>query len=56
VLRHGNVGNHVQFDDETWQAIQAVARQTGKSFQELASAAMPTCSRSTISLSASKQR
>jgi hypothetical protein len=39
VLRHGNVGNHVQFDDETWQAIQAVARRTCKSFQELASAA-----------------
>jgi hypothetical protein len=32
-------GKRVQFDDETWQAIQAVARQTGKSFQELASAA-----------------
>ena len=33
------VGKRVQFDDETWQAIQAVARQTGKSFQELASTA-----------------
>ena len=33
------VGKRVQFDDETWQAIQAVTRQTGKSFQELASAA-----------------
>ena len=33
------IGKRVQFDDETWQAIQAVARQTGKSFQELASAA-----------------
>jgi hypothetical protein len=33
------VGKRVQFDDETWQAIQAVARETGKSFQELASAA-----------------
>jgi hypothetical protein len=32
-------GKRVQFDDETWQAIQAVARQTGKSFQELASTA-----------------
>jgi hypothetical protein len=33
------VGKRVEFDDETWQAIQAVTRQTGKSFQELASAA-----------------
>jgi hypothetical protein len=33
------VGKRVQFDDETWEAIQAVARKTGKSFQELASAA-----------------
>jgi nucleoside phosphorylase len=33
------VGKWVQFDEETWHAIQAVARQTGKSFQELASAA-----------------
>jgi hypothetical protein len=29
-------GKRVQFDDETWQAISAVARQSGKSFQELA--------------------
>ena len=28
-------GKRVQFDDETWQAINAVARQSGKSFQEL---------------------
>jgi predicted transcriptional regulator len=33
------VGKRVQFDDETWQAVQAIARQTGKSFQEVASAA-----------------
>jgi hypothetical protein len=33
------VGKRVQFDDETWQAIQAVARKTGKSFQKLASTA-----------------
>src|SRR4029453_18826745 len=33
------VGKRVQFDEETWQAIQAVTLQTGKSFQELASAA-----------------
>jgi hypothetical protein len=32
-------GKRVQFDDDTWQAVQAVARQTGKSFQELASTA-----------------
>lgn len=32
-------GKRVQFDDETWQAIQAVARQSGMSFQELASTA-----------------
>jgi hypothetical protein len=33
------VGKRVQFDEETWQAIHAVTRQTGKSFQELASTA-----------------
>jgi hypothetical protein len=33
------VGKWVQFDDQTWQAIQAVARQRGKSFQEVASTA-----------------
>jgi hypothetical protein len=31
------VGKRVQFDEETWQAIQAVTRETGKSFQELSS-------------------
>jgi hypothetical protein len=30
------VGKRVQFDDETWHAIEAVADDTGKSFQELA--------------------
>jgi hypothetical protein len=29
-------GKRVQFDDETWDAISAVARIKGKSFQELA--------------------
>jgi hypothetical protein len=29
-------GKRVQFDDETWQAINAVARGKGKSFQQLA--------------------
>ena len=33
------VGKRVQFDDETWEAIQALARATGKSFQELTSTA-----------------
>jgi hypothetical protein len=29
-------GKRLQFDDETWQAIEAVARQSDRSFQELA--------------------
>jgi hypothetical protein len=29
-------GYRLQFDDETWQAIEAVARQSDRSFQELA--------------------
>jgi len=29
-------GKHFQFDDETWQAIDAVASQQGKTFQKLA--------------------
>lgn len=29
-------GKRVQFDDETWQAIDAVARGRGRTFQELA--------------------
>jgi hypothetical protein len=29
-------GKRVQFDEETWQAIEAVAQDSGKSFQELA--------------------
>ena len=33
------VGKRVQFDDDTWGAVQAVMRQSGKSFQEVASAA-----------------
>jgi hypothetical protein len=32
-------GKRVQFDEETWHAVQAIARLTGKSFQEVASAA-----------------
>jgi hypothetical protein len=30
------VGKRVQFDDETWEAIQAVMREGGSSFQEIA--------------------
>lgn len=30
------VGKRVQFDDETWEAVQAVARQRGRTFQQLA--------------------
>jgi hypothetical protein len=30
------VGKRVQFDEETWQAITAVAEHTLKDFQELA--------------------
>ena len=29
-------GKRVQFDDDTWEAIEAVARDSCKSFQELA--------------------
>jgi hypothetical protein len=46
------VGKRVQFDEETWQAIQAVARQTGKSFQELASTAHAQEPQSTCRLQA----
>ncbi len=30
------VGKRVQFDDETWQAIQAAMRDAGMSFQDIA--------------------
>jgi hypothetical protein len=30
------VGKRVQFDDETWEAIEAVMHDSGMSFQELA--------------------
>ena len=33
------VGKRVQFDDETWAAIEAVANETGLSFQEVANEA-----------------
>jgi hypothetical protein len=34
------VGKRVQFDDETWEAIMAVARQRGRTFQQLADEAI----------------
>ena len=33
------VGKRIQFDDETWAAIEAVANETGLSFQEVANEA-----------------
>ena len=30
------VGKRAQFDEETWRAIEAVADDTGKAFQQLA--------------------
>jgi hypothetical protein len=30
------VGKRVQFDDKTWAAIEAVTRDSGRSFQEIA--------------------
>ncbi len=30
------VGKRVQFDDETWAAIEAAASESGRSFQEIA--------------------
>ena len=30
------IGKRVQFDDETWAAIDALARENGRSFQEIA--------------------
>jgi hypothetical protein len=29
-------GKRVQFDDDTWEAIEAVTHDSGESFQELA--------------------
>ena len=29
------VGKRVQFDDDTWEAVTAVARKSGTNFQEL---------------------
>ena len=30
------VGKRVQFDNETWAAIEAVANESGRSFQDIA--------------------
>lgn len=30
------VGKRVQFDDQTWEALQAAMRDSGSTFQELA--------------------
>jgi hypothetical protein len=35
-------GKRVQFDDETLEAIRAVARDTGKSFQKMPTKPSPT--------------
>jgi hypothetical protein len=37
------VGKRVQFDDATWEAIRAVLRDSGDSFQELAEEALLIC-------------
>jgi hypothetical protein len=47
VSRHYVFGSHYSFQfEETWQAIQAVARQTGKSFQEWRAPHLPRRSKS----------
>jgi hypothetical protein len=45
-------GKRVQFDDETWQAMDAVASQQGKTFQELADEAFKDLLKSTANRSA----
>ncbi len=47
-------GKRVQFDDETWAAIEAVADDTRMSFQELADEAFKDFLESTGSPSASR--
>jgi hypothetical protein len=42
-------GKRVQFDDDTWQAIDAVMRQSGRSFQNSPMRPSLLCSRSTSS-------
>ena len=36
LLCYGMIGKRVQFDDERWEAIQAVMRDAEKTFQEVA--------------------
>jgi hypothetical protein len=45
----------VEFDAETWQAVDLLARDQMKSFQELASEASAICCASIIALPISKQ-
>ena len=40
------VNKRVQFDDETWAAIEAVANESGRSFQEVADEAFAALRRS----------
>jgi hypothetical protein len=47
-------GKRAQFDDETWAAIDALARREGKNFQELTTKASPISSRNIASRSALK--
>jgi hypothetical protein len=47
-------GKRAQSDDETWAAIDALARREGKNFQELTTKASPISSRNIASRSALK--
>ena len=49
-------GKRVQFDDETWQAIDAVASQQGKTFQKLADEAFKELLKKHHSPSVSRRR
>ena len=42
------VGKRVQFDDETWAAIDMLARESRRYFQDLAEEAFGTCSPNTV--------
>jgi hypothetical protein len=45
------IGKRVQFDDETWEAVQAVMRDAGISFQDIADEAFADVLKSTSNLS-----
>ena len=49
-------GKRVQFDDETWQAMDAVASRQGKTFQELADEAFKDLLKKHHQPSASRRR